>query len=270
MSIFSGLFGSYNRPGPGVRPDEPRKKGFARLIEILGRDLWPFFKAGFLTLLGAVPFLVLMVMAIATHAVIFVLAAGIIGGMIAAPQMCGLADTVLRSLRDEPGYWWTTYRRAWKRNWKATLLPGMLCGLIFGMQIFTFFHVESMEITLVSVVIFIAGVLLSTGLFLYVFPQIALIDLPLLGILRNAVLLFLGFLPRSIGGIVVLAAYWGAFLLFFPLSLYILPFTNFWLPMVIAYLMIYPALEKSFNIESTIKKMREEQLDAANEEDSRM
>ena len=34
--------------------------------------------------------------------------------------------------------------------------------------------------------------------------------------------------------------------------------------------MIYPALEKSFNIESTIKKMREEQLDAANEEDSRM
>ena len=45
---------------------------------------------------------------------------------------------------------------------------------------------------------------------------------------------------------------------------------TFWLPMVIAYLMIYPALEKSFNIESTIKKMREEQLDAANEEDSRM
>ena len=127
-----------------------------------------------------------------------------------------------------------------------------------------------MEITLVSVVIFIVGVLLSTGLFLYIFPQIALIDLPLLGVLRNAVLLFLGFLPRSIGGIVVLAAYWGAFLLFFPLSLYILPFTNFWLPMVIAYLMIYPALEKSFNIESTIKKMREEQLDAANEEDSRM
>ena len=65
----------------------------------------------------------------------------------------------------------------------------------------------------------------------------------MLGILRNAVLLFLGFLPRSIGGIVVLVAYWGAFLLFFPLSLYILPFTNFWLPMVIAYLMIYPALE---------------------------
>lgn len=68
-----------------------------------------------------------------------------------------------------------------------------------------------MEITLVSVVIFTAGVLLSTGLFLYIFPQIALIDLPLLGILRNAVLLFLGFLPRSIGGIVVLVAYWGRF-----------------------------------------------------------
>lgn len=270
MSIFSGLFGGYNRPGPGVRPDEPRKKGVARLLEVLGRDLWPFFKAGFLTLLGAIPFMVLMVMAIVTHAVIFVLAAGIIGGMIAAPQMCGMADTVLRSLRDEPGYWWETYRRAWKRNWKATLLPGALCGLIFGMQIFTFFHADSMQITLVTAVVFVLGIFLSVGLYAYIFPQVALIDLPFLGILKNAVLLFLGYFPRSLGAVAVLAVYWGAFLLFFPLSLYIVPFTNFWLPMSIAYLIIYPALEKSFNIESTIKKMREDQLNAATEEDPRM
>ena len=39
MSIFSSFFGGYNRPGPGVRPDEPRKKGFIRLLEILGRDV---------------------------------------------------------------------------------------------------------------------------------------------------------------------------------------------------------------------------------------
>lgn len=267
MSIFSGLFGGYNRPGPGVRPDEPRKKGIARLIEVLGRDLWPFFKAGFLTLLSAVPFLVLMVMAVVSHAVIFVLAAGILGGMIAAPQMCGMADTVLRSLRDEPGFWWNTYRRAWKRNWKATLLPGALCGLVFGMQIFTFFHADSVEITLVGVVVFLIGILLSVGLYLYIFPQIALLDLPLAGVLKNAVLLFMGYLPRSLGGIAVLVVYWGAFLLFFPLTLYILPFTNFWLPMSIAYLVIYPGLEKSFNIESTIRKMRDDQLSAGQQED---
>ena len=254
----------------GVDKDTPRKTGIRRFFELMGRDLQDMFLAHLLTCLGFIPAICLVGIGFLTKSLLVMGAGAVVGGMAAGPFLAGMYDTVLRALRDEPGYWWTTYRRAWKRNWKATLLPGMLCGLIFGMQIFTFFHVESMEITLVSVVIFIVGVLLSTGLFLYIFPQIALIDLPLLGVLRNAVLLFLGFLPRSIGGIVVLAAYWGAFLLFFPLSLYILPFTNFWLPMVIAYLMIYPALEKSFNIESTIKKMREEQLDAANEEDSRM
>ena len=54
--------------------------------------------------------------------------------------------------------------------------------------------------------------------------------------------------------------YWGAFLLFFPLSLYILPFTNLWLPMVPSMLIIYVPLEKSFNLEATIKEMRDAQL----------
>ena len=44
------------------------------------------------------------------------LLAGIIGGLIAGPELSAMADTVLRSLRDEPGYWWETYRRVWKRN----------------------------------------------------------------------------------------------------------------------------------------------------------
>ncbi len=47
----------FTRPGPGVRPDAPRKKGVARLAEIMGRDMWNFFRAGFLAFLGCLPFL---------------------------------------------------------------------------------------------------------------------------------------------------------------------------------------------------------------------
>lgn len=269
MSIFSGLFGSYNRPGPGVRPDEPRKKGFARLIEILGRDLWPFFKAGFLTLLGAVPFLVLMVMAIATHAVIFVLAAGIIGGMIAAPQMCGLADTVLRSLRDEPGYWWVTYRRAWKRNLKACVVPGILCGLLLAMQVFLFFILLETGTSSPSWVATIVGFFITLGLTFYIVPQLALVDLPLLGILKNSLLLFIAYFPRTLGSMLVMGGYWALYLLFYPLSPLVLVVTNFWLPVSITLLILYIPLDKSFHIEENIKKIREEQMrggDAAQED----
>ena len=53
-----GLFFSsdrFTRPGPGVRPDAPRKKGVARLAEIMGRDMWNFFRAGFLAFLACLP-----------------------------------------------------------------------------------------------------------------------------------------------------------------------------------------------------------------------
>ena len=261
MSIFSSFFGGYNRPGPGVRPDEPRKKGFMRLLEILVRGVWCFFKAGLLAYVSMLPLLFGMILAVTTHAVIFVLAAGLIGGMIAAPQLCGMADTILRSLRDEPGYWWPTYRRAWKRNARACLLPGAVFGLILGMQVFTLFHMDSLGTSVISWAILIAGLVLVLGLITYIIPQLALLEMPLAGILKNAILLFLGYLPRSVGAIAVQVVYWGLFLLYFPLSMYILPITNLWLPMVLSLLIVYAPMEKSFNLEATIKQMRDAELE---------
>ncbi len=43
-----------------------------------------------------------------------------VGGMLAGPALAGMYDTVLRALRDEAGYWWTTYRKAFKRNFKSS------------------------------------------------------------------------------------------------------------------------------------------------------
>ena len=126
-----GLFHqNFDKPGPGVSPDAPRKKGAARFFEILGRDFSTIWMAGLLALISSLPFALLLWLAVSTHSLIPMLAAGILGGMIAAPQIVGLNDTILRSLRDEPGFWWATYRRAWKRNVKASLLPGAVCGLL--------------------------------------------------------------------------------------------------------------------------------------------
>lgn len=262
MSFLSNLFG-YNRPGPGVRPDEPRKKGAARWFEILGRDLGSFFKAGLLALLGFLPFMLLLSLAIASHAVIFVIAAGVVGGALAMPQIVGMADTLLRSLRDEPGFWWVTYRRAWKRNWKGCLVPGMVCGLVIAGQLFTLFHLRpDNDNLLMLVVMLILGMALSVGLVFYIVPQLALLDLPFLQLLKNSVLLFLGYLPRTAGAVAVQVVYWGAYLLFYPLTTLVLPFTNFWLPMSLSLLILYIPLDKSFHIEETIRKMRAEDLAA--------
>ena len=254
-----GLFNMhYDRPGPGVNPDTPRKKGAARFAEVLGRDMLSFWCAGMLALLSALPFALGLILSLLTHAVLPMLLAGVLGGMIAAPQLTGLQDTILRSLRDEPGYWWATYRQVWKRNLKGSLLPGAVGGLILAMQIFAAWHLGTGQGSLLAVLVI--GLVLLGGLTQYLFAQVALLDLPFASLLKNAVLLFFGYLPRTLLGVLWQGVYWGLVVGFFPYSVPVLLITGLWLPALLSLMAIYPPLEKSFHIEETIRKMREDQL----------
>ena len=258
MALFNFHF---DRPGPGVSPDAPRKKGPARFFEMLGRDFVSFYLAGMLALASAMPFVLGVWFAVATHSLVPLLLAGVLGGMIAAPQLCGLLDTILRSLRDEPGFWWTTYRRAWKRNAKASLLPGAIGGLLLAMQIFTAFHYD------ISVGV-VPGALLAVGLFLllglaeFLFAQVALLEMPFAGMLKNSLFLFLGYLPRAALGVLWQFVYWIGILLLWPISVFALLITGFWLPALLTMQAIYPVLDKAFDLERQIKAKRDAELDS--------
>ena len=261
MGLFSQNF---SKPGPGISPNAPRKKGAARYFEVLTRDFSTFWMAGLLAMISSLPFALGLWFAVTTHSLIPMLLAGILGGMLAAPQIVGLNDTVLRALRDEPGYWWVTYRRAWKRNAKAALLPGAICGLLLATEIFTAFHTETGSVA-VMVAIFVALILLA-GIAQYLYAQVALVDLPFSSLLKNSLMLFLGYLPRSALGILWQGLYWAAIALFWPLSGAVLILTSLWLPCSLSLLAIYPALNKSFDLEAKIKAMRDAQLDSHNED----
>ena len=240
MALFNFHF---DRPGPGVSPDAPRKKGPARFFEILGRDLTSFYLAGLLALVSALPFVFGVWFAVDTHSLVPLLLAGVLGGMIEAPQLCGLLDTILRSLRDEPGFWWATYRRAWKRNARASLFPGAICGLLLAMQIFTVFHYD-----------------VSAG--------VVLLDLPFAGLVKNSLFLFLGYLPRAALGVVWQFVYWSIILLLWPISGFAMVLTGLWLPAVLTMQAIYPVLNKAFDLERQIKAIRDAELDSSSDSDN--
>lgn len=261
-----GLFHqNFDKPGPGVSPDAPRKKGAARFFEILGRDFSTIWMAGLLALISSLPFALLLWFAVSTHSLLPMLAAGILGGMIAAPQIVGLNDTILRSLRDEPGFWWATYRRAWKRNVKASLLPGAVCGLLLAMEIFTAFHLDISQSVVPAVAVLVALILLA-GIAQYIYAQVALVEVSFGGLLKNALLLFLGYLPRSALGVLWQGIYWAAVALFWPVSSFAVILCSLWLPCLLNLMAIYPALDKSFDLEKTIKAMRDAQLNSENED----
>lgn len=244
--------------GPGPERDLPRKTGIFRLWEMLSRDFWDLFRAGFLALAGCVPFLLGTAYSLSTHALIYAPVAGLLGGAIAGPELCGLADTVLRGLRDEPGFWWHTYKKAWTRNARACLLPGAIGGALLSAQVFFLFHAGALGLDLAAGAGLTAGILLVLALSLYLWPQLALMELPFLQLVKNSALLFLGQLPRSAAALAIVAGYLGLTARFYLFAAPLLPFTSLWLPALPALLLIYPGINENFRIEEKLKNRPED------------
>ncbi len=247
------LFGNnYNRPGPGVSKDAPRKKGLARLFELLARDFAAYWRAGFLAGLSLVPTAVCLFLAIDTRALIFVLAGGAFGAL-AGPAQVALYDTVLRTLRDEPGYWWYVYRRSFRRNARSAVMPGVVSMLLLCLEIYcaTLLLASGGGTGAVWVCLLLCAFLLSARVPLY-WAQLALLELSAVDLLRNCVLLLFAYLPRTAGGALLQLAYWAAVVLLFPASMVVFAVTGFWLPVLLAVFTMYPPMNKSFDLEARV------------------
>lgn len=249
MNLF---FRDYFKPGPGVPTDAPRKKGAARWLEIVSRDAGRFWCAGALAMVSLIPLVCAQLFQLAPMLVI-----SAVGGMIAAPQLCGLADTILRSLRDEPYFWWHIYRRAWKRNVRSALIPGALWGVVTGMQLFTLIHFFDAQFSLSTIIVLVVGLVVIQGAFLWVWPQIALLEVPGSALMKNSLLLFLGSLGRSLGASLILVVSTALMALYLPYSLILLVFFNIWPVMTVVWQMLYKRLEEAFDLENAIQKVQE-------------
>ena len=192
---------------PPVQPDaveatetRGRKVGAARFFELLGRDLWPFYKASILCVLGFAPGYAAVLFSAMAASLPLCLLSGAVGGLIAAPVFCGMLDTILRALRDEPGYWWHTYRMAWQQNWRESLLPGAGRGFALGCGPFCCTPCLIWKTCLSRYGS--AWCLASSFLLvfcLYLFAQVVLVSVSQAERLKNAALFMIGFFAAHPG-----------------------------------------------------------------------
>ena len=177
-----GLFPSANdfKAGKGVEKDAPRKTGVGRFFELVGRDMNGMFLANLLACIGFLPVICLVYIGFLANSLPVMLASAVVGGILAGPALAGMYDTVLRALRDEAGYWWVTYRRAFKRNFKASIAPGIFYCVVVTAQIFLVYFCFNMlsKGTNVGVPLWVATVLnllIFQMLFAYMWPQVVLL-----------------------------------------------------------------------------------------------
>lgn len=252
-------FMRFDRPGPGVDPNEPRKQGFARWAEVSGRDFGAFWISGLIALLAMVPYFLGLYFAISSHLLLALAAACVLGGMLAGPFWSALMDMLLRSLRDEPLMWSYNWRDALRKNGRQSLLPGALCALVYGAQFFILRHLAPGKTGVPLLVLLLAGMVLSTGFFLWVWAQIPLFGQPFRQTAKNALLLTLSHPLHTLGAALICLAYLGLVLAFSPVSMLAVFVTNLWLPLSSALMTIYTRLDKAFDLENAIRALHERQ-----------
>lgn len=250
-----------------IEGEPGKKRGLLRLIELIDRDGGKFLKAGGLAFLGLIPYMAGLSLAVAARDPLLLLVAGLLGGLIAAPGICGVADTVLRSQRDEVGWWWWhSYKKAWKSNWKQVLLPGAVFGLIAGAEIYALYYVAVQEDPTRDFLLLMGAALLELGIFGYWLPMQACMELSGQALLRNCFILFLNHPIKSLLAALVQLLYIGLILIWFPLTLLFLLLFSAWLPLLGAYGILYPILNQHFGLEEAYAKLRQQRWERGEEQ----
>ncbi|HIV43397.1 MAG TPA: DUF624 domain-containing protein [Candidatus Faecalibacterium avium] len=262
-----GLFPSADdfKAGHGIQKDAPRKTGVGRFFELLGRDMNGMFLANLLACLGFLPVICLVYIGFLMNNLPVMLVSAAVGGILAGPTLAGVYDTVLRALRDEPGYWWTTYRRAFRQNFKASILPGILYCVVVTVQIFMVYFCFQMLAQGVNVgtgvwVATVLNLVIFHMMFAYMWPQVVLLEQPLRQTLANSVRCMLAFLPHALAAAIVQVVFWGVVILCMPLGLLLMVVFGFWFSCEVCCQIVSGDLERVFHIEEKIRARKDAEL----------
>lgn len=241
------------------------KKGLMRVIELLDRDSGKFFKSGALAFLGAMPYMAVLMFAVSYTSPLLLLAC-FPAGMLAAPQVCGCADTVMRSMRDEIGWWWwDTYKATWKRNARSVLLPGGAYGLLMGCQIYTLYLLASLTDPTKEFWMLFAALMVEFGILTYYLPMHVCMELPFPALVRNCFVLFFSHPIKSLWAALIQLIYYGFMLIWFPLTSVFLFMASVWMPMLLAFNVLYPALDQHFGLKEAYEKLEKARWEAEEE-----
>lgn len=264
MALFKK---DWNKPGPGVPKNAPKKKGIARFFEILGRDIGGLVKLNLLMQLCYLPSqacLLLSVLSVLYMQGQGFLLFGLLGVAFSIPV--GPARTaesylIAKMLRDDPGFLWHDFKRVFKENFRSTVVPGVLFSFVFGAQILAIlYYLMAGDTAFGLLVALLLSVLLFAIVIPYFYLQAAYVDLGAWPLLKNSLLLALGNAPRSLAGGLLALALTAAQWWVFPYAFLITLIIGYTLPAFINLMWIWPVVDKAFKIDETLQQRAKESV----------
>lgn len=238
-----------------------RLQGFPRYRELIGRDLKRFLTVNLLTLIGFAPLFFGVGYAILSSSILVLIPACILGGIFAGPALSCMYDAVFRSLRDAPGGCFENYRRAYKQNFKQSLLPGVIFSLMLGFYAFMVLMLTASKRApgFGTLAVYFFGMALFTMFFSLYWPQIALFEQSGRQRFLNCILFILRYFWKTFRCALLQILYWGVIALLFPWSVIVLVFLGVWFIVFTAGFLLYEPLNEAFAIEEQISQAFPEQ-----------
>ena len=173
------------------------------------------------------------------------------------PALPGLYDTILRALRDEPGFWWHTYKRAWKQNFRSSLVPGIVFTVLWALLAWSAFVLPQMtEISLSFALILLLDAVLLLTLGNYFWMQNALFYGSIFQKSSNCIRMFFGFLPQTALSAIVQVGYWLLIAFLIPRCAFMFLLTGLWVPSLLAAFSVYSTMEKNLHLEERIQDIK--------------
>lgn len=247
--------GMFVREDPNY-DESVRQKGFNRYKQLLSIRFGQWWKVNLITLAGLAPLAGGIFYAIGVSSMLVLLPCCVVGGMIAGPFLAGLYDAILRGLRDDPTPWKDAYIRSWRQNWRGSLLPGALLGLLAGVYAFMamlFWWAETPP-GLGTLALYLFSLLLVLVVCTVYWPQLVLFDQSPAIRLRNCVLFCVKYFWRVMGTGLVQLAFAAFYVLFAPWSALLLLVIGAWYIVFLAQLLIYDQMDESFRIEEQYRQ----------------
>ena len=246
---FTGM----SRPGPGVPPGAPRKKGAARFWEMLTRDFGSLLGANLLCFAAFLPAALAVSLGLYLGNFWVSLLGGLAGGALAGPFYMALADTALRTLQDDPTGWFGRWRSTLAGHWRPAAVTGLALGGLIAVFLFvgSFFlaAMQQEELPALPIWMVLAVDFFLLSLFGVTLPfQLALGRPGFLARLKEGALELL-FHPGRVAGAALFQLLWWALLLaMFPISVPFALFLGFWPAALLTGQMLYPVLQSRFEL----------------------
>ena len=229
-----GLF-NYGKAGSGVKKGAPKKKSFFLFWEIFGNKFWKFFQVNLMYVLFCLPIVTF------------------------GPATAAMTQSMRKFVIGEPIFIWDEFITAFKKNFKKSLVVGIVDLALVAGFFFAFNFYLSPFITdgnlgdaingmgTENLLFFGACVVVGFYVYMmhfYIYPQIVALDLSMRHIINNSVRLMIGGLFRNLAGLFASLLILFLMILLFPYSVLVLPLLPFaWICFINTFC-AYPVIQK--------------------------